>query len=124
MIQYSDCMVDTSTTIFIGKKNRRSEALQKNSKVEKFMNYIADKTDQPIYNEDNKDKYYRDLNIWNSKKFEKIDNSLAKDEKFQNLLKEATEAALSDGGSSDEFVARTKVQGSMRKRLLYWPPKL
>ncbi len=103
MIQYSDCMVDTSTTIFIGKKNRRSEALQKNSKVEKFMNYIADKTDQPIYNEDNKDKYYRDLNIWNSKKFEKIDNSLAKDEKFQNLLKEATEAALSDGGSSDEF---------------------
>ena len=67
------------------------------------MKALADKTDQPIYNEDNKDKYYRDLNIWNSKKFEKIDNSLAKDEKFQNLLKEATEAALSDGGSSDEF---------------------
>lgn len=105
MVQYSDCMVDTSTQIF--KENAERTGVRYDtkqpSKVAKFMNYIHKETNMPEYDKKDFEGYWEKYNVWDSLKIPIINNVISKREKFSTLLKEAVIEALEKGGSSDEF---------------------
>jgi len=110
MVQYTDCMVDTTTLIFKEDANRTVVRYDKkeNGKIEAFLKYINKETNKPEYDSKNDDDddyeaYYKKYKIWDSVKYTIIDTKLIKEEKFNKLLKEATEEAISKGGSYDEF---------------------
>jgi hypothetical protein len=109
MIQYSDCMVDTSTQVFYDKARRsgvryKSEAP---SKLNEFMNYFHRSTNRPEYpaegNEKESEIYVAAYQLWDSLRISRLDSLHLKDEKFNALLNDAVADALSKGGSDDEF---------------------
>lgn len=105
LVQYSDCLVDTSTQIFTenadwGGVNYQSKNL---SSVANFLQYIAEKTQKPEYEENNSEEYYKKIRIWDSTKLEQIELELLSKEEFHKKLKKAVKAALNNGGSNDEF---------------------
>lgn len=109
MIQYSDCMVDTSTQIFYAdaKKSYRF-AEEKIYKTQSFLNYAHEATRMPEYNErkysgKKYNNYLEQYHLWDSLKFIRMDSLQAHDTNFTTLLNEALEEALANGGSSDEF---------------------
>ncbi len=106
MIQYADCMVDTTEQIFYKKAYESGVHYGSNedSKVSQFLEYINSKTNKPKYKdyEDYKD-FYKVDSIWASLLVENIEKLRSKDSKFDDLLKEAVEEAKIDGGSNDDF---------------------
>ncbi|WP_375563331.1 hypothetical protein ACE193_12540 [Bernardetia sp. OM2101] len=106
MIQYADCMVDTTEQIFYDKAYESGVRYNNtgNSKVEEFLEYIAKETNEPKYEdyEDYKDFYKMD-SIWSSLLVENIKKLRSKDSKFDNLLTEAVEEAKKEGGSNEDF---------------------
>lgn len=105
MIQYSDCMVDTSTVIFKKDADRTGVRFdtKQPSKVAKFINYIHKETNRPEYDENDYEDYWKKYIKWDSLKIEYIDSVISKQKAFSTLLEEAVDEALEKGGSSDEF---------------------
>lgn len=109
MIQYADCMVDTSTTVFFDKAHissiRREDKIP--SKVQEFMNYVYTSTDKPEYpengNEKEKNAYWEQYQIWDSLIISRIDKLKEKDPQFKILLDNAVKDALINGGAGSEF---------------------
>lgn len=102
MIQYSDCMVDTSTQIFYEDAKRTGVRYNKKepANLEKFMDYIHKETKMPKRDGDD---YWTKYQTWDSLRIPYIDSVLQKEEKFKKLLLAAVNDAISQGGSSDEF---------------------
>lgn len=114
MIQYSDCMVDTTTQIFTtDAKQGRFQPLG-NNKVAEFMEVVHKKTNMPIFDyvsdgeDDEKweteyEKFHIKDSIWHSTRFKIIEDALANDKSFVNLMNEAVQEALETKTSNDEF---------------------
>jgi hypothetical protein len=109
MIQYSDCMVDTSTQIFYDKA-RVSGVRYNNeapSKIYEFMTYVHTLTNMPEYPKGQSDKEYdiyrKKYELWDSLRISRLDSIQQKDEKFNTLLHDAVADALNKGGTNDEF---------------------
>lgn len=114
LIQYSDCLIDTNTTIF---KESNSTNYKSNKKVKKenavstFISYIHIVTNRPEYNyhddDDNdgsKYKEYREkYSIWDSLRPYKVDSLKMADKKFWMLLNSAVIEVKNEGGSNDEL---------------------
>jgi hypothetical protein len=79
MVQYSDCMVDTTVEIF-KERAKRTDGLYYDSKksyVYEFLDYVHLKTDKPPefkgkYTEARYDKYIKKYNVWDSVKYSKL----------------------------------------------------
>jgi hypothetical protein len=105
MIQYADCLVDTTTQIFKENAEKRSirSTVIDSSKIGHFLKYVNIETNKPVI-----DKYYDDIyiekfRIWDSTKIIVIDSILSKQFQFTTLLQDAVKEALEKGGSNDEF---------------------
>jgi hypothetical protein len=104
MVQYSECMVDTSTQIF--KEDARESGVRYEnkmpSKVANFMDYISDEAELPEVNYDEEDAW-RKLRELDSLKYVFIDEELSKKKEFIVLLDAAVGEALDKGGTDSEF---------------------
>lgn len=121
LIQYSDCMVDTNTTVFLdGVKNKNGwESDGPNEDVEAFLSMVdlkfPGKPSFPESPDDYKDekamnKYYAKVEsyekayrTWDSLRLEKLDRTIARTDKFRVLLDSALASALKSGGSNNSF---------------------
>ena len=131
MIQYSDCMVDTSTQIFYddAKESGVRYDNQISSKVTEFMDYMNEATGKPHYNyEAEKGKteavrdslyaqYRKNYRQWYSLKAQKADSLKLADKKFTTLFREAEAEALSKGGTYDEFEEYVAIYSSKKNAL-------
>jgi hypothetical protein len=109
MIQYSDCMVDTSTQVFYEKADRSDvgNGNEELSKSKEFIDYIHKLTNRPEYNTESNDKdyeiYSKKYQLWDSLRISMVDSLRNKDEKFNKLLNEAVKEAIIKGATNDEF---------------------
>ena len=105
MVQYSDCMVDTSTQIFRENAQRtgRYYNTEQTSSVNEFMNYMHRETNKPEYVEGNYEGFLEKFEEWDSLRLLLIDSDISNRGEFKVLLKDAIAEALVKGGSSDEF---------------------
>ncbi len=115
MVQYSDCMVDTSVEIFKEKAKRTGVRYPRNkSKVTDFFSYINSKTGKPEfpekYTEAKYEKYLKKYKEWDSLRFDKLDRMKENDDEFNELFQAGLEEALDDGSVSnnefEEYVGR------------------
>jgi hypothetical protein len=121
MVQYSDCMVDTTVGIF--KENaqrtgvRSGRQPKEKSKVNDFFHYINSKTGRPDYfsgkwSEAKSKEYLKKYNEWDSLRLGKTDRLKESDAEFNELFEAALLEALADGSASnnafEEYVNRYK----------------
>ena len=106
MLQYSECMVDTSTQIFYQKAIKTGVRFsnKRSKKIEELESYVSKKTFMPIYHKgDDEEAFYQKLEKWNKEKYS-ITNVLYKeDPHFVTLLNESLAEALKDSVSDDEL---------------------
>jgi len=111
MVQYSDCMVDTSVEIFKEKAKRTgvrylSSKSSNRSAVNEFLKYIHQKTARPEFTEEyteaTYEKYWQKFKIWDSLRYEKIDQLKENNKEFTDLLQAAIKEALDDASASDD----------------------
>jgi hypothetical protein len=109
MIQYSDCMVDTSTQVFYedANKNYRGFSEKTGTNMKKYIAYLHKVTSMPKYGTraDSKENgtYYERYKIWDSLKYSKIDSVRRLNSTFDSLLKKAVSEVISSGESNDLF---------------------
>lgn len=110
MVQYADCMIDTSTVVFFPNAKHSDiyfiSTTNKKSSVEKFIDYIAKKTGKPDYNtikENEWEAYKAKFSVWDSLKFIKIDSLKAADKNFIPMFNEALAEAKVIFNTNDEF---------------------
>lgn len=105
MIQYSNCMVDTSAQIFNDRAIRtgRYYSIETPSAVTKFMDYVHKETNRPKYNRKKSDDYWTEYRRWDSVRLQLIDSILIRETKFKDLLSAAVVEAIEKGGTDDEF---------------------
>lgn len=109
MIQYSDCMVDTTAHIFYerAKKGGVRFSNKKSAKSKKFIDYINKATKKPEfkskYTEKKYEKFLKKRELWDSLRLKRVDSLKAIDKKIDTLLEEAVKEVLEKGGSNDEF---------------------
>ncbi|MGN6419533.1 MAG: hypothetical protein ACTHMC_18680 [Pseudobacter sp.] len=109
MIQYADCMVDTSTKVFSDKAQKTGVRYEDKTPptVQEFMNYVHTATEKPEYPENGKEKekdaYWEQYQIWDSLRISRIDKLQGKDPQFKTLLENAVKDALLNGGAGNEF---------------------
>jgi len=106
MIQYSDCMVDTSTQVFYQKAAKTGVRFsnKKYKKIGEFENYITQKTLRPAFSEGEDDEtFYKKLEEWRVIRRLKIDSLYKKDLHFVSLFNEAVKEAVENGGGGDDF---------------------
>lgn len=105
IVQYSNCMVDTTAQVFkadAGKYDRASDS-KSPSEIKMFIRYINEATKRPEYEKNNVENYLIKSSTWDSLKWQHLNNVLSKKEKFQQLLKKAVTEGLESGNSNDEF---------------------
>jgi hypothetical protein len=105
MIQYSDCMVDTSTQIFYEKAYRSGVRYSNDepSKSKEFMDYIDKSTNKPEYNKKDYEIYSKKYQRWDSLRISMVESLKNNDEKFSKLLIEAVKEAIIKGSIDDKF---------------------
>ena len=108
MIQYSDCMVDTSTQIFYEDAREGFVVSEEGGTVvDRFVSYINRVTDRPDYKDfkDDYEAYYQAISDWEIKSVQQIDQELLHTKKFQNMLSQALAEARRLNYSTSEFEA-------------------
>ncbi|MFM9950220.1 MAG: hypothetical protein ACKV1O_19960 [Saprospiraceae bacterium] len=109
MVQYSDCMVDTSTQVFYESKTEWEDVYTRTQGPElaKFTDYVKKATNCPEVPENSKKKdwrkYWKKNQLWESQKISKIDSLRKKEDRFDALLSNAVKEVLENGTSDDEF---------------------
>lgn len=114
MIQYSECLIDTTSQIFnkqAVKNNRISYKALSRKKQEEFIDFINRKFNvkKPKLNFDKKmskqeiKKVWDSIAKWKESKKEFVKMKLSKEREFCNLLNEAYQEALVKRSSTDEF---------------------
>lgn len=100
MVQYSNCMVDTTSQIYLdGAKDRWD--VESNLEVGAFMTYVHQQTGRPTYNNDD-EEYDAKSNRWDSTRFRILDN-ISGTQEFRKLFNAALNKAKSTGVSTEEF---------------------
>ncbi len=120
MVQYVDCMVDTTTQIFreVDRESVASEDSLQWQNQQAFLDYVHTRTKKPVYEgrdydesaseetrkeiEKEFDDFYARLMQWDSLRISLIDSLLVQDEKFQSLLDKAVAEALAFQASVDD----------------------
>ncbi|WP_153797055.1 hypothetical protein [Foetidibacter luteolus] len=105
MIQYSDCMVDTSASIYKETAERayRFEEAKDLPKVDRFLSYVDEETKDAEKYGGTKTDFWEKNRVIDSVRLTIIDTRLVKEEKFSLMLKEAVEEAIKKGGSSSQL---------------------
>lgn len=108
MIQYSDCLIDTNSQIFLESATRTGVRYEHKSsnKISKFMKFVGNQTNAPDsynYEDDNYEEYWAAYTLWDSLKWSTLDSLSIYDKKFDKLLTDAVQEGLDHGGTSDEF---------------------
>lgn len=118
LIQYADCMVDTSTDIFYDnaeKQRSRGNRTVQRQKIDDFIQFVNSSTGFPElpamkeYDEKLYEEYRIKLDYWEKKRFGRTDSLRKVNPRFDILLKTAVDEALKSGASWDnfeEYVAR------------------
>ncbi len=119
MIQYSDCMVDTSTQIFYENPERYENRYlsEQGPAMATFMDYVNKATQKPEYDENDFEKSWENMLIWDSLRLIRVDSLNKQDPRFQILLKEALTEALKKGNSDDEFEEYVELYDSPKNAL-------
>lgn len=127
MIQYSDCMVDTTTQVFYDKatRSRRGIKDEESSRINSFIEYIHKATNKPEFTTEynakdykkDYEKYIAKYELWDSLRPKRVDSLRKVDAKFTTLYNQALEEAKSNGGSSDEFEEYVGVYSSKKTEL-------
>ncbi|QIL75490.1 hypothetical protein [Hymenobacter sp. HDW8] len=110
MVQYADCLIDTTTQIYFDSAKRTGRRYQAESTKaqEFFMSYVHQQTQRPSidYNEKmteaQREARWRAYYEWDSLRLNKVD-ALAKAPKFRALLAQAVTDTNSRGATTDEF---------------------
>ena len=142
MVQYTECMVDTNTTVFLEEsKSEDLSSREENKEVKEFMKLVditfPGEPVAPEYPEARDDeameKYRSELkkfNIdhrrWDSLRLDHIDKQIASKASFKQSLEKALSSALEKGGSNDSFefyaaryASKEKALTLKRKRIVY-----
>lgn len=99
MVQYTDCLIDTTATPLIKElENEDSE----NEPLNNFMGYICEETKKPEYNSENYHAYRMAYQLWDSLFLDRVD-SLMGIEKCRLLFQKALDYTLVNGGSYEGF---------------------
>lgn len=112
MVQYTDCMIDTNSLIFLEGAAER-QLVPKNSAIQKFTILVNDFPGKPKYPKDDADddvfnKYFDDYMEWNSLRLAWIQNELSKTNTFKDLLSKAVDEVMNKGYSGaalEEYVS-------------------
>ena len=109
LVQYADCMVDTTVEIFKMSASYGSSLSSRNekSKVHEFTVYADLKTEKPEfggkYSKARYEKFEKKLSEWNSSKINILHRLWNYDNAFRSLFQEALKEAKEDGYSNDNF---------------------
>jgi hypothetical protein len=100
MIQYSDCLVDTTAEIFFEEARRKVLDIENGDsmKVQKFIEYVHEITAMPRYgkafNEKDYSIYLQEYKLWESLRMSRIDSVRRTNGRFDKLLTEAISAGM------------------------------
>jgi hypothetical protein len=108
MIQYTDCMIDTTTQVFTEKAyNARQYRGDENIRTNVFMDYVNKSTKKPkdleAFDDKDLDIYFEKIKVWDSLRVSRVDSLRLVDKDFDELLNKAIKEALVNGNSDDEF---------------------
>ncbi|AYB34485.1 hypothetical protein [Chryseolinea soli] len=114
LVQYVDCMIDTTTEIFSPQaEGRRFQTLKEGSKADQYVRWARTFPGAPKYPnykrlngaayDTARNIYRRKLQTWNSLRLANVDQHMAKKGYWSSLLAEATQEALDSGNTDDEF---------------------
>ncbi len=110
LVQYVDCMIDTTTEIYFpnsGRKPIRAET--KNTKTFTFVQWIESypgepqmpgQLDEQMDYESEYENYVKEHQAWSQQRLQYIDKKLKRSEFHQNSLKNAVTEALENGSTS------------------------
>lgn len=102
MIQYSDCMVDTSATVMIESEKKSTKSHDDETPVSIFLDYVDTETNRPAYlegkvSDKEREAYYDAYYHWDSTHLAVMDEKLSADSHFLNLLEVAVTYSLDSG---------------------------
>lgn len=113
LIQYVDCMIDTTAQIYrVQRATDEEQQLPPDSKILMFLNWAKRYEGEPKepdidwnspYAEEQSAKYYREVQQWNNKRIAALDEKMKKDQFHKSLLMEATEEAISNNMGDEEL---------------------
>ncbi|TLM97079.1 hypothetical protein [Hymenobacter jeollabukensis] len=105
LVQYTDCMVDTSALVFTeaARRTGRRYRSEQGRAVEKFVAYVGTETQKPELRGEEYEAHSKALDAWRLRRFLVIDQQLAATPKFQQLFAAALAEARAGQGSDDEF---------------------
>lgn len=133
LVQYSDCLVDTTATVYVGNaKNTGVRYSYENRKMIKFLTYLNDKMPRPRFSEGDFDKldtlavrinevdttttftggynepdymdYAKKMEVWESARLAKVDSLMANDRVFKGMFEEVYKDAVEGKEvTNDEF---------------------
>lgn len=107
MVQYTDCMIDTSTSIFKVRERRNKWSWDKlPPKMTAFRNYVQREAGtRPEYDEKDPEGSYKKMEEWETRKDMLIKNTLSQTPVFNTLLREAANEAMAEQAPyyEDEF---------------------
>ncbi len=124
MLQYSECLIDTTTDVFMKNAKRgglgffQDRGQKKKPAIDKLIKYFHKETNKPKETKSQKfDDYWKVMRIWDSTKYVYADKYLANDKTFLSLLAKAEKEAISNGGSTNELEALVGKYLSKEKEL-------
>lgn len=111
MIQYADCMVDTSAQIFSETATATISSIRfykdESNKVNNFVDYIHKSTNKPTYkivkDQFEQEKIWKEQEQWATVRLARVDSLYQNDKKFTLLLTDAYNEVSNTGGTNDEF---------------------
>lgn len=120
LVQYVDCMIDTTTTIYLTKSSAQTyQQVKSGSKADQFLQWAIEYPGQPDYPDYEKldgdaytaayESYVDKYQIWDSARIKALDNKLRNALYWKSLLMEARDEAMATGNSDNKlefYVAR------------------
>lgn len=128
LVQYVDCMIDTTAKIFFPEaKGSVYEQATQGSKASEFIKFartFPNEPKQPDYNELSEKeydkairKYYVEYNVWDSLRILKLDEKMFKSTYARSLLLDAIAESIDTRNSSSEFEFYVSRYGSKEQAL-------
>lgn len=113
LIQYVDCMIDTTARIYLGNdKEREIRQLPANSKITQYLNFATDFDGEPQrldidwdspFAQAQYNKYEREYQQWNNKRLAWVDGKMKTGDYYKSLLMAAMDEAV-ETGLGDEML--------------------
>lgn len=113
LIQYVDCMIDTTAAIYLTKaKDQETRELPADSKIRQYLRFASDFREEPQmpdidwdspFAEAQYEKYSREYQQWNNARLASIDDKMKGGSFYKKLLVDAMNEAL-ESGTGDEML--------------------